>query len=333
MIRSPAGTLAALVFALSTVTGGAAWAFDLQGHRGARGLAPENTLFGFATALGIGVGTLELDTGVTRDGVVVVSHNSRLSADLSRAPDGRWLDAPGPAINALTFAELEKYDVGRLRPGSRYARRFPNQTPHDGARIPALAAVLALAARAGNETVRFNVETKIDPRAPALSPPPDAFADALIAVLRGAHLERRATVQSFDWRTLRRVQAVAPEFPTVCLSAERSWLDNIQRGRPGPSIWTAGLDIDAYEGSLPRLVADAGCRAWSPYYGDLNGDAIDEAHALGLTVIPWTVDARADMARLIALGADGIITDYPDRLRAVMAEQGLPLPAATPISP
>jgi len=331
MTRRAAGAFGALLFALCTLAGAAERPFDLQGHRGARGLAPENTLFAFATALRIGVSTLELDTNITRDGVVVVSHNSRLAADLTRGPDGRWLNAPGPAIHDLTFAELARYDVGRLRPGSRYARRFPRQKAHDGARIPSLAAVLALAARAGNNTIRFNVETKIDPRAPALSPPPDAFADALIAVLRGAHLEGRATIQSFDWRTLRRVQAVAPEFPTVCLSVERSWLDNLQRGRPGPSPWTAGLDIDAHEGSVPRLVAAAGCRAWSPYYRDLKRGAIKAAHALALGVIPWTVNAPVEMARLIGLGVDGIISDYPNRLRTVMAERGLPLPAAASV--
>jgi glycerophosphoryl diester phosphodiesterase len=99
--------------------------FDLQGHRGARGLAPENTLAGFARALSLGVTTLELDTGVTADGIVVVTHDPELNPDLTRDARGRFLDAPGPPIAQLTYEQLRAYDVGRLRPGAAYAARFP----------------------------------------------------------------------------------------------------------------------------------------------------------------------------------------------------------------
>jgi hypothetical protein len=102
-------------------------AFDLQGHRGARGLAPENTLEGFATALSIGVSTLELDLAMTKDGIVVVSHDRYLNPDHTRGPNGRFLAARGPAIRALTLAELQRYDVGRLQPGTVYAASFPEQ--------------------------------------------------------------------------------------------------------------------------------------------------------------------------------------------------------------
>src|SRR4051794_18770412 len=98
--------------------------FDLQGHRGARALFPENTLEGFAAALGIGVGAIELDVATTADGVVVVTHDLRLNPDLVRGPDGAWLAAPGPPVRSLTLAELRHYDVGRLRPGSDYAALY-----------------------------------------------------------------------------------------------------------------------------------------------------------------------------------------------------------------
>jgi len=99
--------------------------FDLQGHRGARGLAPENTLAAFARALSLGVTSLELDTVVTADGVVVVSHDALLNPELTRDAEGRWLEAPGPAIFGLTAEALRRYDVGRARPGSRTALAFP----------------------------------------------------------------------------------------------------------------------------------------------------------------------------------------------------------------
>ena len=116
---------------------------ELQGHRGARGLLPENTLPSFARALEIGVDTLELDVGVTRDGVVVIHHDRRLNPDIARGPDGQWVSAPTPTIFSLLYEELQRYDVGRIRPGSEYARRFPHQTPIDGTRIPRLAQLLA----------------------------------------------------------------------------------------------------------------------------------------------------------------------------------------------
>jgi len=105
-----------------------AGAFDLQGHRGARGLAPENTLPAFATALSIGVSTLELDLAMTRDDVLVVSHDSILNPDHTRGPDGAFLATTGPAIRSLTLAEVKRYDVGRLKPGTRYAASFPTSS-------------------------------------------------------------------------------------------------------------------------------------------------------------------------------------------------------------
>src|SRR5580692_9855265 len=108
---------------------------DLQGHRGARGLFPENTLAGFAAALAIGVDSFELDVAVTADGVPVVSHDPALNPDIVRGPDGHWLTSRGPLIHTLSLAELEAFDVGRIRPGSAYAAEFPDQVPCDGARI------------------------------------------------------------------------------------------------------------------------------------------------------------------------------------------------------
>lgn len=308
-------------------------AFDLQGHRGTRGLAPENTLPAFARALSVGVTTLELDVGVTKDGVVVVMHDRRLNPDVARGPDGQWLTALGPAIHDLTFDELSRYDVGRLKPDTPYARGFPEQVPVDGTRAPRLAEVFALAAKAGNAAVRFNIETKISPLAPAETLAPEPFARALIAEIRAAGMAARATVQSFDWRTLQVVQAEAPEIATVYLSLARGGGDNVQIGKPGASPWLAGRDVDDHGGSVPRLVKALGGRIWSPLSNDLDEAGLKEAKALGLAVIPWTVNDEATMRRLIQMGVDGLISDYPDRLRKVLAELGIPLPAPTPVTP
>jgi glycerophosphoryl diester phosphodiesterase len=284
-----------------------AQAFDLQGHRGARGTAPENTLPGFAAALAMGVDTLEMDVGVTRDGVVVVHHDRRLNPDIARGPDGRWIDAPGPLLHELDFSQLQRYDVGRLRPGSDYAARFPEQVAADGARVPRLADVFALARNAGNKAVRFNIETKISPAAPADTLAPEPFARALIEAIRAAHMEARCSVQSFDWRTLHVVEREAPEIATVYLTGRR-------RG-----------------GSQPKAVHAAGGRIWSPNYEELDSAAMIEARALELKVVPWVVDEPGYVERFLDLGVDGLITDYPERVRAELQRRGMPLPAATPV--
>ena len=274
---------------------------------------------------------MELDVGLTRDGVVVVGHDPRLNPDIVRGPDGRWLSAPTPSLFSLSFAELQRFDVGRLRPGSAYAARFLDQVPRDGERMPRLSDVYALAARADNRGVRFNVEVKTDPGSPGDTARPEALADAAVAVVRELGGERRTTLQSFDWRVVERVLRVAPEIATSCLTSEQSDDDTLQVARPGPKPWLAGLDPAAHGGSAPRLVKAMGVATWSPHYLDLTPERMAEARSLGLAVVVWTVNDPADMARLIDLGVDAIISDRPDRLRAVMVARGMGVPAATPV--
>jgi glycerophosphoryl diester phosphodiesterase len=315
-------TMVATVATLSP----SAQAFDLQGHRGARGLAPENTLPAFTLALSIGVTTLELDLAMTKDGVLVVHHDEWLNPDIARGPDGTFLAARGPAIHALTLDEVKRYDVGRLKPRTAYAARFPKQRAIDGTRIPTLEEVFALVRRANADHIRFNIETKITPTSGADVPSPEVFAAAVARAITGAGLARRASVQSFDWRTLLILQRIAPEIERVCLTDEQPGDDTVGRGKPGPSPWTAGLDVDDFGGSTPRLVAAAGCPAWSPNFADLTPRKVAEGRALGLKVIPWTVNRRADIERIVDMGVDGIISDYPDQLRAVLTRKGIPVP-------
>ncbi len=310
---------AALIALLCGLGVMSARAIEVQGHRGARGLLPENTIPAFGRAIALGVDVLELDLGVTRDGVPVVYHDRALDPDRTRDATGAWLTPPGPFLDALDLADLAEFDVGRVAPGSPVAARFPDQEPRDGTRIPTLTEVLALGRRPDAGAVRFNIESKVSPLAPHETAGPAEFARAVVEVLRTEGMMDRANLQSFDWRVLHEARALAPELSTVCLTAERPWHDNLLRGRPGPSPWTAGLDIDAFDGSVPRMVIAAGCAVWSPYYRDLTEEALAEAHALGLRVVVWTVNETADMSALARLGVDGIITDYPDRALKILA--------------
>ena len=160
-------------------------------------------LFRSAKALSLGVTTLELDTVVTSDGVVVLSHDRTLNPALTRDRAGAWLNDRGPTLNSLTFRQLRNYDVGRLNPESRYAVRWPAQVAVDGTPIPALADVFALVRRAGNDQVRFNIETKIDPREPSDSPDPEVFARAVLNVVWEVNAADRVTIQSLDRKSTR----------------------------------------------------------------------------------------------------------------------------------
>ena len=309
---------------------GNAMSFDLQAHRGGRGLAPENTLTSFSNALDIGVNTLELDVGITKDGVMVISHERSLYADITRDAQGVFLSARGPTIASLTLAELQRYDVGRQNPASKYAQSFPQQKGTDGERVPTLASLFALAAKRGASDIRFNIETKISPGAASETLAPEPFVRALIAEIRKAGLTSRATIQSFDWRTLLIAQREAPEIVTVHLTSQQGAGDMVQVGKPGASLWLGGYDVDDYAGSVPKLVKAAGGTVWSPNYKDVTEALVREAQSLGLKIVPWTVNEGADLARLLDWKVDGLITDYPDRLRALMKSRGMALPTQYP---
>jgi len=304
--------------------------FDLEAHRGGRALRPENTLPSFANALSMGVDTLELDMGVTRDGVVIVSHERGLNPDLARRPDGQYIDAGIPYIK-LTLPEVKSYDVGQIRPGTAYAARFPEQRSIPGTRIPALSEVFALVRRSGDRHVRLNIETKIDPAHPEESLDPEHFVATVLDLLRREQFADRVMIQSFDWRTLLLVQKQAPKIPTVYLTEQSESDANIFRDKPSP--WTAGFNPQDHGGSVPRTVKAAGGAIWSPDYQDVDAHSIAEAHQLGLPVVVWTVNRPEDMARLIDMGVDGIISDRPDLLRTEAAKKGIPLPAPAPVSP
>ncbi len=215
----------------------------LHGHRGARGLHPENTLAGFAGALAIGVDVLELDVAMTADDVVVVTHDPRLNPDLTRDRDGAWLTAPGATIRSLRAVELAAYDVGRIRPGTAYAAAYPEQVPQDGATIPTFAAALRI-----DPEVRFNVELKSFPWQPGLAADGVTMAEAVVAVAEAQGAVGRLIVQSFDWRGPRRLRRRR----------------DIEAGLADPP-GVAGRGADLVGRAAPRGLRRLGARApWRP---------------------------------------------------------------------
>jgi glycerophosphoryl diester phosphodiesterase len=317
--------------ALCLFMNGKAMAFDIEAHRGGRALLPENTLQSFANALSMGVDTLELDIGVTKDGAIVVSHERGLNPDLARGPDGVYVAPPGIPFVRLRLEDVEKYDVGQIRPNSAYAAQFPDQRAVPGTRIPTLKEVLELVRKSGDRHVRLNIETKIDPGHPEESPDPVRFVALLLDLLQAENFSDRVMVQSFDWRTLQLVQKLAPAIPTVYLTLQKGAAPTVQLDKA--TDWTAGFDPAEYANSLPRTIKAAGGTIWSPYFGDVNAALISESHGLGLSVVVWTVNKPDDIARLIDMGVDGIISDRPDLLRKVAGDKGIALPAPSPVTP
>jgi glycerophosphoryl diester phosphodiesterase len=265
---------------------------QIIGHRGARGLFPENTIEGFLRTAALGVDAIELDVGLTADGVVVVHHDPRLNPALTRGPDGRYLRPPGPPLISLPAAAFSQYDVGRIDPASRLAAEHPAQRAIDGARIPTLAAVLA-ALPAMAFVIELKSAPNADPAGPPLWPDPIALAEATLLVCDSAPAPDRFVLQSFDSRPLCHLRDHRPDVPT------------------------AWLTLGARRGTA-RAVAAQGARRWSPGHAALTAATIRHAQALGLAVVPWTVNAPARMRRLIGHGVDGLITDRPDLARAVL---------------
>jgi glycerophosphoryl diester phosphodiesterase len=302
-----------------------AGAFDLEGHRGARGLAPENTLAAFRRALAIGVSTLETDLAVTRDNVLVLSHEPYLSPALARGENGEFLAADGPDIHAIDLAALRRFDVGRLNPAHAYGRTFPLQAAADGEKVPTLDELIALVR--DRKDVRLNIETKLTPDGAHAVPDPDTFVRLVLAAIDRSGMAERITVQSFDWRTLVAIKRLRPAQATSCLTIVAPSMNTVQADASGASPWHAGLKM-ADHGSLPKLVKAAGCETWSMFWRNLTPALAAEAKALGVSVLPWTVNDPEQMAHLVDLGVDGLITDYPDRLRTVLAARGIALPPA-----
>lgn len=296
--------------------------FDLQSHRGGRGEWTEESLAAFANSLKLGVTTLELDTHLTEDGKVIVWHDDTIQAnkcaDTAPATPG---DAEFPYVGDRV-AELSLAQIKTLNCGFTQLPGYPEQQVIEGNRIAELKDVYQLARDYDAEKVRFNVETKVEDG--------KSGGEGMVALTKAVVIEiykdgmsERTTVQSFDWSSLNLTKKIAPQLPLVALSSGDAWLEV---GQPGASPNLGGIDIDTYGGSLAKAAKAQGYDVISPAFRSVTPAMITEAHELGLPVIPWTVNTAADMANLMDLGVDGIITDYPTRLRTLMAERGMKLP-------
>ena len=257
---------------------------QVHGHRGARAVRPENTIPAFQYAIEQGVDVLELDMAVTKDNVVVVSHDETMNPAYCEGPAGA-----SRVIREMTFAELQRWDCGgKVNP------QFPQQQAIPGTRVPTLDAVFALAKRA---KVEFNIETKMSPAHPEWTPTPEEFVRLVLAVINKHGLEKRVILQSFDYRTLHAMKRLAP-------GIRRSALFPTKREE------AAGDFVAAARAGEASII--------SPLHGQVTPEKVAAAHAAGLQVVPWTANTPADWEKLVAAKVDAIITDDPAALIAFL---------------
>lgn len=272
--------------------------FDLQGHRGARGLAPENTIPAFRRALELGVTTLEMDVVIAGDGTVVVSHEPWMNRVICRTPDGGRIGrGQGRQHNLyqMSYQEVAAYDCGSLQHPD-----FPEQRPQPASK-PRLRDVVTFAERYTEDHDRppvfYNIEIKSRPAWDGqFHPPPEQFAERVLAVADEEEVEDRTTIQSFDPRALEAVRHAGAAVRTALLIS-----------RMEDEGVAANLDALSF---VPDI--------YSPDHRLVDANLVDKVHERGMILVPWTVNDPAAMRRLVELGVDGLITDYPDRGRALL---------------
>ncbi len=296
--------------------------FDAQGHRGARGLLPENTLPAFELALELGVSTVELDLGITRDREVVVSHDRHINSDVCLQADGSPIPEPAPALRDLDLATVQSFDCGSLNPDPQRFTEPPRENA-PGAHIPTLAEVFELADTFGDPDVRFNIEIKIDPSVDD-TVPIEEFVELTVGVVQEHEMVDRVTVQSFAWRALELTKQHAPEIQTAALLGTDTLTP----------LWLNGLDVDSPRATSLGLLqaASAYVDIFSPYWRLVmpgspfyHGNPIQDIQAAGFLIIPWTVNRQRHMEKLLDLGVDGMITDYPDVLLMLLQQRKIPI--------
>jgi len=305
--------------------------FDVQGHRGARGLFPENTLIGFRKTIEMGVTTLELDLGLTKDLVPVVSHDPYLNQNLCLDGNGDFIATDmlghGPLISNLTLKEIKTFDCGSLNPD---VLRFP-QPPRKnipGETIPTLQEVFDLLAKYPEKNIWLNIEIKISPEF-KVTAPIDVFVKAVVQVIEHNNAANKINIQSFDWRVLESVKIQAPYIITAALLG-KSTFKSINDSVPSP--WLNGIHFENSGGTALAILQEAenyvdifspSWRLIMPEDSLFLGNTVNELKNNGFPVIPWTINRTKTMEKVILLGVDGIITDYPDSLLMVLKKMGI----------
>ena len=288
------------------------------GHRGARGILPENTMMGFVFAMSTGAYLLEFDVVLTADEVPVITHNHRLHAPTFRDGAGNFLKDE-PKVSDVTWEQLQRFDVGRVDVSSAYGRRFPDQARVDGLRVPRLVELLDCVNQPLFDAAHLMLEIKSDPEFAHDQACRKELVSRVVAEVRAAGMQDRTLLHNFDWNLLAECQDQAPEFPTSFLTQLPDNDDEVGED----SSKSISPDFSGREHQIPSLVAKAGGSLWCPYVNDVTAETVANAHKLGLVVAVWTVNEREDIDRMIDFGVDAIVSDYPSRVQGRLETRGI----------
>jgi len=269
-------------------------------------------------SLEIGVHALDIDVAITKDNIVVGSHDPYLNKDFTRdlQNDSQWLKNNNIKINKLNFSELKRYDVGKIDPNSDYGYKYPDQKSLDGEFIPSVSQVIDLI-KEYNKKTKIQIEIKTRPDRDS-SKFVKNFVDHIILVLRQQNYLEYAELQSFDWRVLQYAKQVEPKIKTSYITKKYNFWERLYHLVFGAPDWKAGHLLTNYKNSIPYMITRLGGDIWCPNYKGLSEEYVKEAHAYNLKVIPWTVNDEVEMLSLIKMGVDGIITDRPDILKKII---------------
>ena len=293
----------------------------IYGHRGARGDLPENTIDSFEYLFKNNINAYETDILISKDLVPVIAHDFRLDPSRTKDNEGNWIEDENIKIFDLTYEELLKFDVGSVNKLSRYGRRFINQKKLENQKIPKLSELLEMSKKNKSENLLINLEIKSTPDEENLTPEPEDTVKLVMKDINGTHLKDKIIVSSFDWRTLTVIKNNYPEIPRAYLTQHLTGI-NINQTIYNRSPWLSFLPY--YEDhELPGIIKSQGGKAWHPYRKDITKKLVDISHEEHLPVNVWTVNKEYDMLKMIEYGVDGIMTDYPLRLKELCDKENI----------
>ncbi len=294
----------------------------IYGHRGARGDLPENTLESFKYLFKNNINAYETDILISKDLIPVITHDFRLDPSFTKDNEGNWITDENIIIFDLSYDELLKFDVGSLNKLSRYGRRFVNQKTLENQKIPKLSELLELSSKNKSENLLINLEIKSTPDEENLTPTPEEMVKLVMKEVNKSNLQNKIIISSFDWRTLTEIKNLYPEISRAYLSFLQQAGIKIKNTIYNRSPWMSYLPFfEKYE--LPKIIKSQGGKALHPYHKDITKKLVDISHQQDLPVNVWTVNEENDMLKMIEYGVDGIMTDYPLRLKELCDKENI----------
>ncbi len=294
----------------------------IYGHRGARGDLPENTLESFKYLFKNNINAYETDILITKDLIPVITHDFRLDPSFTKDNEGNWITDENIIIFDLSYDELLKFDVGALNKLSRYGRRFVNQKTLENQKIPKLSELLELSSKNKSENLLINLEIKSTPDEENLTPTPEEMVKLVMQEVNKSNLQNKIIISSFDWRTLTEIKNHYPEISRAYLSFQQQTGIKIKNTIYNRSPWMSFLPFfEKYE--LPKIIKSQGGKAWHPYHKDITKKLVEISHQEDLPVNVWTVNEEYDMLKMIEYSVDGIMTDYPLRLKELCDKENI----------